>query len=326
MTGIFKANNPYNNFLLLLYAIVLKLFLFLYPVIPQLQGSDGPLYSSLIIWMKGTFSGFPIIFSIISFLLLYLQAIVFNKAVNDLRMLQRPNYLTGMAYLLITSLFADWFSLSAAMIVNTMLIWVWSKLCSLHNNTSAKTTIYNIGLVIGISSFFYYPAIVFTFLFIVGIGITRPFKLNEWLIGLVGISTSFYFFAAWIFLTGQWSTYRLPTVLVSVPDFVDTKWAMAAIILVILTMLLGIFFIQNNMRRQIVQTRKSWQLIYLYLLVAAVVPFVNAANSFANWILLVVPVSLIAGSAFFYPDKKWFPMIIHWGMVAICIAVAYFVK
>jgi len=276
--------------------------------------------------MTGTFSGFPIIFSFISFLLLYLQAIFFNKAVNDLRMMQRPNYLTGMCYLLITSLFAEWFSLSAVMIVNTMLIWVWSKLCSLHNNTSAKTTIYNIGLVIGIASFFYYPAIIFTFLFIVGIGITRPFKLNEWLIGLVGISTSFYFFAAWLFLTGQWNTYRLPTVLVSVPDFVHTKWATAAIILVILTMLLGVFFIHNNMRRQIVQTRKSWQLIYLYLLVAALVPFINAANSFANWILMVVPVSLIAGSALFYPDKKWFPLIIHWGMVGLCIAVAYFVK
>jgi len=326
VTGIFKANNPSNNFLLLLYGIVLKLPLFLYPVVPQLQSSDGPLYSSFVIWMTGTFSGFPIIFSFISFLLLYLQAIFFNKAVNDLRMMQRPNYLTGMCYLLITSLFAEWFSLSAVMIVNTMLIWVWSKLCSLHNNTSAKTTIYNIGLVIGIASFFYYPAIIFTFLFIVGIGITRPFKLNEWLIGLVGISTSFYFFAAWLFLTGQWNTYRLPTVLVSVPDFVHTKWATAAIILVILTMLLGVFFIHNNMRRQIVQTRKSWQLIYLYLLVAALVPFINAANSFANWILMVVPVSLIAGSALFYPDKKWFPLIIHWGMVGLCIAVAYFVK
>ena len=79
------------------------------------------------------------------------------------------------------------------------------------------------------------------------------------------------------------------------------------------------------MLRHVVQTRKSWQLIYLYLLVAALVPFVNATETFTSWILVAVPVSLVTGSAFFNPDKKWFPSIIHWAMVFISIAVGYFV-
>jgi len=91
-------------------------------------------------------------------------------------------------------------------------------------------------------------------------------------------------------------------------------------------MLLGLFFIQSNMRRQIVQVRKSWQLVYLYLVVAALVPFLNGTNSFSSWILAAVPASLIVASAFFYPDKKWFPLVIHWGMVAISVAIAYFVR
>ncbi len=326
MTGRFKANNPTNNFLLLVYGLLLKLPLFLNPRVPEMQSADGPLYSSLIIVLKGAFAGFPAMFSIITFILLYIQAIGFNKAVNDHRMLQKPNYLTGMAYLLITSLFSEWFSLSAALIVNTMLIWVWSKLCTLHNNPAAKTTIYNIGLVIGIACFFYYPAIIFTLLFIAGIAIIRPFKLNEWLIGLTGIITSFYVYAAWIFLSGQWTTFHFPQISISIPVFFETKWALAAILLVVLTMLLGVFFIQQNMRRQIVQTRKSWYLVYLYLLVASFVPFINATGSFSSWILIAVPVSLVTASALFYPDKKWFPLAIQWGMVAICIAVGYLVK
>ncbi len=326
MTGIFKSNSPSNNFFLLLYGIVIKFFLFLHPVLPKLQSSDGPLYSSFILWMKGTFSGFPIIFSIISFLLIFIQAIIFNKTVNDQRMLQKPNYLTGMAYLLITTLFGEWFALSAALIVNTIIVWVWARLCTLHNNNSAKTTIYNLGLAIGISCFIYYPAILFTLLFIVGIGITRPFKLNEWLIGLLGITTPFYFFAAWLFLSNQWNSFHYPGALISTPIFVNFQWAMAAIILVSLAILFGVYFIQFNIRRQIVQTRKSWQLLYLYLLVAAFIPFVNAGHSFSSWILMAVPVSLITGSALFYPDRKWFPTIIHWGMVALIIGLSYFIK
>ncbi len=325
MTGTFKANNPSNNFLLLLYGLVLKLPIFLHPQVPELQSADGPLYSSFIIWMKGFFAGSPIVFSIISFVLLYVQAIGFNKLVNDQRLFQKPTYLIGMSYLLITSMFSDWFVLSASLLVSTVLIWVWGKLCNLHNNPKAKTTIYNIGLSVGVACFFYYPVIIFTLLFIIGIAITRPFKLNEWLIGLIGIFTAFYFFASWLFLTGQWNTYRLPQAFATNPVFQQSKWAMGAFAILILTVMLGIYFVQINMRRQIVQTRKSWQLIYFYLLGALLIPFVNSTGNFSNWILIAVPLSLLVSSAFYYPDKKWFPLLIHWTMVAVTVAIGYFV-
>lgn len=325
MTGIFKANNPNNNFLLFLYGLVIKLPLFLYPQLPRLQLSDGILYKSFAGWMIDQLGNTPVVFGFISFLLLFLQAISFNKLVNDQRMLPKPNYLIGMSYLLITSLFSDWFAFSAALLTNTILIWVWSRLSNLHNNTSAKTTIYNIGLIIGLAAFIYQPAIVFVLLFIVGMAITRPFRLNEWLIGLMGILTSFYFFAAWLFLSDRWKTYRLPQLEIALPSFHETKWALTGLILVLLSMLLGIFFIQSNMRRQIVQTRKSWQLIYLYLLVAAFVPFLNS-NSFNSWILVAVPAALIMAAAFFYPDKKWFPALMHWGMAGVSAAIAYFIR
>jgi len=325
VTGIFKANNPNNNFLLFLYGLALKLPLFLFPQLPKLQSSDGILYKSFAAWMTGHFGKTPVVFSIISFILLFLQAVSFNKLVNDHRMLQRPNYLTGMSYLLITSLFSEWFALSAALITNTILIWVWSRLSTLHNNNAAKTTIFNIGLVIGLAAFFYQPSIVFVLLFIVGMAITRPFRLNEWLIGLVGILTSFYFFAAWLFISDKWKTYPLPRIQVSLPVFHETRWGLAALIMVLLAMLLGAFFIRSNMRRQVVQTRKSWQLIYLYLLVAALVPFLNSSN-FNTWILAAVPASLIIGAAFFYPDKKWFPAVMHWGLVGLSVAIGYFIR
>ena len=240
-------------------------------------------------------------------------------------MLQKPNYLTAMSYLLVTSLFSEWFALSAALIVNTILIWVWARLSALHNNNAAKTTIYNIGLAIGLATFFYQPAIVFTILFMAGMAITRPFRINEWLIGLMGILTSFYFYAAWLFITGSWKTYKFPVISFSSPSFHQTKWALAAIIVTLLAMLLGAFFIRSNMRRQLVQTRKSWQLVYLYLLVAACVPFVNS-SSFNCWILVAVPASLIIAASFFYPDKKWFPAAMHWGMVGLSVAIGYFIR
>lgn len=325
MIATFKANNPYNNFLLFVYGLVLKSAIFLHPVLPGNDVSAGVLYRYLLSFLS-PINVSPFIYSLVSFLLLYIQATSLNAIVNAQRMLQKPTYLVGMSYLLITSLFTDWFHLSASLIVNTFLIWVWSKLCTLHNAPAPKTTVFNIGLAIGISTFFYYPSIIFLLLALVGLAIARPFKLPEWMMVLVGCLIPFYFYGSWLFLTGHWKNYKLPETGLMLPSFYESRWAFAAILLILVTTLIGIVFIQNNMRRQVVQTRKSWQLIYLYLLVAALVPFLNIAQGFTYWILTAVPLSLIVASAFFYPEKKWFPQVIHWTMIAIVIAISYFVK
>ena len=107
MTGTFKANNPYNTFLLLVYGILLKLPMFLQPKVPQVQMIDGFLYRALLKWLQPVAGGLPVIYAIIAFGLLYTQAVSFNKLVNELRLMQKPNYLTGMSYLLLTSLLTE---------------------------------------------------------------------------------------------------------------------------------------------------------------------------------------------------------------------------
>ena len=325
MTGIFKVNNPNNNFLLLLYGLAIKFHLFVFPLKPLKQGSDGIIYTSLINSFEKYFSGSSFVFSIICFVLLYAQAVSFNKFVNDQRMMTKPNYLTGMAYLLLTSLFSDWFPLSAALICNTLLIWIWAKLSILHNTNTPKATIFNIGLALGIAAFIYTPSILFVVLFIIALAITRPFRFSEWLLGFLGILTCYYFYAAWIFISGRWKLYKLPPFEVELPKITIDRWEMIALGLVLAGMLMGLIFMRGQMRRQIVQTRKSWQLIYIYLLVAALIPFFNA-DSFNSWILATVPTSLILAAAFFYPDKKLFPLILHCCMLALCITIGYFIR
>lgn len=326
MTGTFKANNPYNSFLLFIYGVLLKLPVFLMPHVPKAQLTDGFLYKELLKWLQPLGSVFPLIYGLITFLLLFTQAITFNKLVNDMRLMQKPNYLTGMSYLLVTSLFTEWNMLSAPLIINTLLIWVWAKMSGLYNDNSPKTTLYNIGIAIGLCTFFYFPSIAFAVLVIFGLMVIRPFKLAEWVITLFGIITPYYFILAFAFLTDKLKEYRFPGIAVSFPKFNQTGWAYAAIIIVVVTALVGFLFVQQNFRRQLIQARKSWSLIYLYLLVALFIPFINATSTFNYWILCAVPFSALIGAAFLYPTKTIIPLVLHWVMVAFVIAISYFVN
>jgi hypothetical protein len=298
--------------------------MFFHPHVPKPQQLDGFLYKAFLQWINPVAGNAPILYSLIAFLLLYIQAISLNKLVNNQRLMQKSNYLVGMSYLLITSLFADWYYLSSPLIINSLLIWALSMLCELHSNNSPKSSLFNIGMIIGIATFFYFPSIAFLLLIIVGLGITRPFRLPEWLIALLGILTPYYFLAVWVFLTDGWKGYHFPGVSVSVPKFHQTAWAYTAVIIVAFTILVGIYFIQANIRRQLLQVRKSWNLIFLYLVVSVFVPFLNASQSFDYWILTAVPIAAMAGAAFLYPEKKWFAICMHWGMVLIAVVAGYF--
>ncbi len=326
MTGVFKSNNPYNTFLLLVYGLLLKLIMFIHPQIPLPQQTDGFLFKLLLSQLSGLGKNLPFIYPLIAFLLLFTQAITLNELVNQHRLMQKPNHLTGMAYLLITSLFAEWNILSAPLIINTLLIWVWSRMSRLYNEPNPKTSLFNIGMAIGFCSFFYFPVIAFAALVVVGLLITRAFKLSEWLVALFGVATPFYFIFTYVFIADKWQGYHFPGVAVTFPHFIESRWALAAILIVLFTSITGFIYVQKNFRRQLVQARKSWNLIFLYLLIALFIPFINASHSFVYWILSAVPIAVIAAAGFLYPQKKGFPLILHWLMVAFVIAFSYFVQ
>lgn len=326
MTGTFKANNPINNFLLLFYGILLKLPIFLYPKLPQPQQIDGFLYKEFLKWVNAVSNNSAILFSLITFLLLYSQAILLNNLVNTQRLFAKPNYLAGMSYLLITSLFSDWQVLSSPLIISTIAIWVLTKMSNLYTTQNAKTDLFNIGLFIGIGTFFYFPSAAILVMVFFGLALIRPFKLAEWVITLLGGFTPYYFLLAIVFLTDKWKGYKFPGVAITAPVFNQNKLAYIAIGLVVATAMVGYFFIQQNFRRQLIQARKSWNLIFLYLLIATFVPFINATTSFSYWVLCAVPFAVLVAGAFFYAKQKWLPLVIHWAMVTLVIVLGYFLK
>ena len=326
MTGAFKANNPFNTFMLLIYGLLLKLVWFISPQIPVVEKSDGFLYNKILATLKPLFDGYPVIYSIITYFFLYTQAISFNRLLNNRRLMQKPNYLPAMSYLLITSFFAEWNVLSAPLVINTLLIWVWAKMSSLYNNPHAKSTLYNIGIVIGITTFFYFPSLAFALMIIFALLITRPPRVAEWVIAILGIATPWYLLFAWLFLTNKLYSFQVSGIHLDYPLFAKNNAQYTGIALILFAAIIGGIFVQANARKQIVQVRKSWGLMLLYLVVALFIPFINSSHNFQYWILATVPLSAFIGCFFFYPNKKWIPATMHWIMVAFVIYMAIIKK
>ncbi len=326
MVGIFKANNPFNTFLLFIYGLILKLAWFIHPHIPVEQKTDGFLFRKILELLEGTGSRLPLIYPVITYILIFAQAITFNKLINDQKMMQRANYLPAMSYLLLTSMFNEWNIFNAPLLINSLLIWVWARMSTLYSNTNPKTTLFNIGMMIGVSTFFYFPSLAFVLLIVFALIVSRPFVLAEWIISILGILTPYYFLFAYFFLTDKLQGYKLPQFEISYPKFRQNYWELAGICLIIIAFLIGGFFVQANFRKQLVQIRKRWSLILLYLAVAVFVPFINATHTFEYWILAALPLSAYVGCAFLYPVKRWVPLVLHWLMVLVVFVISYGLK
>ncbi|HVZ56807.1 MAG TPA: hypothetical protein VG870_09140 [Chitinophagaceae bacterium] len=325
MIGVFKQKTPANILLLLLFGLLIKIPMFLHPHVPAAVPKDGLLFHWLLGQLQPAGNSAPVLYALLAFLLLYTQAVSLNSLINRNRMTQRLTYFPGMAYLLVTSLVPEWNHFSAPMVVNSLLILVLSWLFRTYNQPRAKGIIFNVGLAIGVMSFLYFPSLVFMIWAIFALMLLRPFRINEWLLCLLGITAPYYFYVIYLVLTDQWSLQKIvPGISIQVPRLTQSIWLAASAFFLCVPFLMGGYYVQDNLRRMLIQVRKGWSLILLYLLAGILIPFLNTTHSFENWIIVAVPFAAFHAAAYLYPSRLLYSRILFWSMTLFILAYQYY--
>lgn len=326
MIGIFRQKSPANAIVLLFYALFLKLPLFLHPVAPVLYPEDNYLYRLILHGLDSVFHNAPFFYSVLTFLLLMGQALLLNRISNHHKVLPKPNFLPGMSYILITSLLPDWGHFSAPLLINMIMIWVWHRMMELYNSQRPGTSIFNIGVWTGVVALLYIPAVAFILLVLSALLTMRPFRVREWFVGLLGFTFPYYFLFLVLYLTGQWSWVNVvPKIALNVPAFPASIWITLGISWLVIPFIIGGYFVQKNLSKFLIQIRKTWSLLLLFLMVAIVIILIGHVSSYENWIIMAVPFAAFHASAYYFPNKTLGPNILHWLIVAYIIAMNYFV-
>lgn len=290
---------------LLIFGLLLKAPLFIYPQQITATEHDEDLYHWLLNQLNSTANS-AIAVSVVAFLLLYIQALTINFFVNEFRMLAKPTYLPGMAYLLTTTLLPEWSFLSSPLVATTLVLMIIPVLFQLYNKDQARGAIFNMGLLLGLSSYIYFPSASFLFCFLLGMMTLKPFRFSEIVLFLLGGLTPYYFYGVYLFLNDRLSLDAfLPHVSVSVPQVRSTVWLAVATLFLTLPFLAGGFFVQSQLHKMLIQVRKNWSIILLYLVLAFFVPFINTYTSFSNWILVAAPFACFHAATYFYLSRQW---------------------
>lgn len=313
MIGVFKQKSPGNVAVLFIFSLLLKLPMFLYPKDTVATVNDGRLYHWLIELLP---QGSTMLYSVITFILLYIQALMVNYMINEYRMITRQNFLPAMAFMLITTLLPEWNYLSAPLFSNTLVIWIFIYLFRLYNAPNAKGHIYNIGLIAGINSYIFFPSLVFVICILLGLMILKPFRLNEMILFILGCLTPYYFHAIYLFLASELSFSNfLPHLSVNLPFLENSIWLAASTLLLSVPFLVGGYFVQTHLRKMLIQVRKNWSIVLLYLLLSFFVPFINSAETYHTWVMIAAPFAAFHACTYFYA-KRWASLLVFF--VSLC--------
>jgi hypothetical protein len=313
LIAVFLKRSPLNVLLLLLFAAAIKIPLFTEPRMPVPSPSDGELYRALLNACLGTAIGTPLFFSALSFVLLVAQALLLNFFFSQQKMLQQGTDLPGMSYLLLTSLFSPWSFLSAPLLMNGVVLYLLFLLFRLYNRIEVRAALFNMGILVGVSHFLYAPSFLLVLWVLPAIAIMRPFSLQEWILALLGLFTPFYFYGVWLFLTDQFSWQSLWIAMDGkLPSFKTIAfWKAGAWLLLLLPLLAGFYYVQDNTRKMLIQVRRGWMVLLLLLLITAGMALWQSDSNIA-WMLLLVPMVFYHSCFYALSTFRVVPLLVFW--------------
>jgi len=323
MIRIFRRYTPFNLIYLVPFAILLCLGAFIN--LPEnLQAVFfEPAIDNLTASMFDTrIDPATSIFATVA--LTILQGILLNFIINKYNLLGKPNYLTALLYVTLASLLTPFLTLSPALICNFLLIWMIDKFLFIYRKTEINAVMFDLGLMVALGTLFYFPFISMFLLLWIGLVIFRPFNWREWIAGVMGFITVYFILFIiylWLEQLEQFRTIWLPLTR-SFPNSLNIDLH-DYLVLIAPAFILVLFLLslRQNFFKSIVHVRKSFQLFFFMLVLAAASFYLNVNFEEYHFLLCIPPLAIYMAYYFTYARIPW----IYEGVFAILVlALLYF--
>lgn len=317
MVSIFRGKSTVSVFWLIILSIATHGHFLVHPPAVIVGGKEAVFFS----FMKPLAALPDFVRILLYHALIIVQALRFNTVLNNLRMFPRQYFITALCYILLSSLYLAWGNITPALLTNFLVIWLFSLFSKLYNTNNAKPAIYNIGFFVSIVSILYLPAVFLVLVAFFAVGSLRAFRLNEWVVLLLGVCTPPYFIIALLFLTDH-----LALINNYLPGWQPHGFVLKEQIPIIIAAAAGLFVIIDgffmwnaNSGKAVVQIRRSWSVLLLMFLLSIPLLFLIKGGNFGYLVLGLLPAAAIASNTFIYSKSNLYQTLVFWILIAVII-------
>lgn len=308
MINQFRNLNPVNLFLLFAYTFFMRMAIFAdLPASLQFEFLEPYTKFFIKIPIGETLSPSGNIF--VAGLMIYIQAIWFNRVVNNHALLAKPSFLPALLYVTSASLFMPFLILSPTLVCNFLLIWIMDKFLKIGKSANAIMIMFDIGMIIAIGTLIYFPFIVMLVMLWLTLLLYRSFEWREWVSGLVGFFTIFFFIGVYYYWNDSLFMFykiwlplgnKFPSVFkINYNDYL-------VLVPVLVMMVLAALQLRENFFRSFISTRKAFQMLFFMFIIALVSFYTKPDFRLYHFLLCVPPGSVLLAYYFSNATKRWF--------------------
>ncbi|MBB5636659.1 hypothetical protein HDF26_005135 [Pedobacter cryoconitis] len=308
MINQFKTLNPINLLLLFAYTFFMRISILINPPV-RLNFEFLEPYTKFLIQIP-IGDSFSVTGNIlIAGLLIYIQAIIFNRIVNNHTLLAKPSFLPALLFITGASLFDPFLILSPVLICNFMLILIMDKLLKIGKSPNAIMLMFDIGLYIAVGTLIYFPFVMMLLLTWLSLLLYRSFNWREWISGLVGFLTIIFFLAVFYYWNdnlGMFYKIWLP-LKNKFPSMFKIRYNDYLVLVPVgLTMVLATIQLRENFFRSFISTRKAFQMLFFMFLIGVLSVYTKSNFKLYHFLLCVPPGAVLLAYYFSNATKRWF--------------------
>lgn len=315
MVSLFKERTSAGVFRLITLSIIVHIHFFV--AAPSvIIDAQQPIMHALL----NPISKLPaVIIALLFHIVIIIQALRLNYILGNNRLFPNTNFITAMCYILFTGLLPIWANISSALIINIFIIWIIDLLTKLYNTQKAGKSVFNIGLLTGLSILLVPASAPLAFIVLLAILILRPFKMNELFIYIIGCLLPYYFLSAglYYFDTINLLPNYLPHFALHLPGFNSKSSFITMTISVLALSFLGFIYLQNNIGKLVIMARKCWIIITILFIFLVPIPLFIKGSNWPIDLFVITAAAALAANLFYYNKNKIFLSILFWLLIFI---------
>ena len=320
----FKKSYLLQYIILLLLTVLLWIGAFIHPQVNPIDTEYylTPGYSLLLSLLNSN----HLLQVIIALILIISGALAFNYSLTKFDLVPKNTLVPAMVYIVLMSYSPSLLSLHPTALPALLTVLVLYYLFQVYTEEEAYGQVFNIGLLIGISSLFYFPSI-FLILFIwLSFIVYRLYTWREWMIPLTGIITPYLFLFTYYFLVDSLEPAYLAyadyfskmTIFHFSFEFSIMNYIITS--LIVLLFLWSAFLLLSNIQEKIISLRKRYGAVF-WLFAVAMFTYLFS-DVFFKWhqVFCLIPASVFIAYTFSQVKRlRWVEII--WGILFILIVI-----
>ena len=268
-----------------------------------------PVLSGFFYWlMSELFGRSHVAHLVLSSILVFFQAVIFNLAINKSDLFNEKTYVPGLLYVIVTSMFADFYIISPAMLGVTFMIYAFDRLFQILKHGNNDETAFRLGANLGLSFLFYKPMLMLCGLIIFDLLLYSNTRVRRYFISIFGFVFPVMLVATFFYWNGSLGTFTkfffLKSFSIKTLYYLSISDVISIYFVPFALAILGVFVLFKSSRYINIQSKSHY--CFFHWLVIGCVGVVFATEFSAFSLLVVIPPMVFFITAFFTDSKrKW---------------------